>query len=91
MNALRRRSGLIAAPVSAAMATLALAAAPALAQEPAQAGGTRFVPGELIVRFDPGVSRRESRGLAGDLDARVVDRLESFPTSPWSSSRPTPA
>jgi subtilisin family serine protease len=78
MSALRSRSGLIAALTAAAMATPA--AAPAAGQEPAPAGAERFVRGELIVRFDPDVSRGESRDLAGDLDARVVDRLEIAPS-----------
>ncbi|CAN5471174.1 hypothetical protein BH20ACT15_BH20ACT15_14660 [soil metagenome] len=46
---------------------------------PASASGAEIVPGELVVRFDPGVNKAESKRIAGDLDAKIEERLPIMP------------
>lgn len=38
----------------------------------------RFVEGEVLVRFRPGVSRARARGVHASLQARVLERLPAF-------------
>ncbi len=63
----------------AAFACAVSASAPASAAAEADVQGAEFVPGELLVRFDPDVSRAESREIAADLDARVTERIAIVP------------
>jgi subtilisin family serine protease len=49
--------------------------APAFAQAPED----EFVPGQLLVRFDPGVGASEGAAIASDQGAEVVDRFSNVP------------
>lgn len=58
--------------------TLALAGA-AIALLPGAAQAAESAPGELLVRFDPGVSRSEGAAVAGELDSSISERLPGVP------------
>lgn len=49
--------------------------ASAVAQAPVQGGSQRFVPGEAIVRFEPGVTAAERRDTRGDADVTFDESL----------------
>jgi len=66
-------SAKIAAPLAAAALLLLAGAAPAGAAEP------EFVPGQLLVRFDPGVGKAEGGELAADQGGDVVERFAIVP------------
>ncbi|MDP9188173.1 MAG: hypothetical protein M3O25_02870 [Actinomycetota bacterium] len=68
--------------LSAALFSLVLAlglASPARGEPGASGGGAEFVPGELLVRFEPGTSAAEGRAIARELGGRVAERLEIVP------------
>jgi subtilisin family serine protease len=63
-----------------AIATLAaVAALPMAGTARADVPDPPFVPGELLVQFEPGASRGESRRLAREAGAEVVDRFSIVP------------
>src|SRR5688572_13555134 len=59
-----------------ALLSLALAAPAARGSAPPE---PKFVPGQLLVRFEPGTSRAESKAVARELRARITDRFEIVP------------
>jgi subtilisin family serine protease len=52
---------------------------PALAPAAAAAGEAEFVPGELLVRFEPGTSPTERDAAAAEADAQVEERIAGVP------------
>ena len=73
------RHKLSSAWVLTAVACAALAT-PAAAGEPATgASPPAFVPGQLLVQFEPGTSRADSTRIAHSIGARVSNRLEIVP------------
>ncbi|MGZ5310974.1 MAG: S8 family serine peptidase [Solirubrobacterales bacterium] len=70
-----RRTTVIALAAAASCLPAALAPAPSAAASGEQ------VPGELLVSFEPGVSKAEGGALARELGAKVVDRVAAG-TSP---------
>jgi subtilisin family serine protease len=71
----------IAAALAAAAALLAAPGAAGAAEpaSPAPAPDAEFVPGQLLVRFDPGVGKAESSALAAGQGAQVIERYGIVP------------
>lgn len=73
----RRAFAALWALTAGAVAACACACAPALAA--GDTPGEDYVPGQVLVRFDPGTSKAESAAIAEDQGGEVIGRFPNVP------------